>query len=162
MEAGALEGAAEPFDLGAAVRDIAELYEPVAEEAGLALTCEAGDGIIVRANRQLVGQAIANLVDNAIKYGRATKGSAGAIAVTAEAAGSVARIVVADRGPGIPAADRERVLKRFVRLEASRSAPGTGLGLSLVAAVARLSGGTIALEDNAPGLRVVLTLPRES
>ena len=162
LEAGALEGAAEPFDLGPAVRDIAELYEPVAEEAGLALTCEADDGIIVRANRQLVGQAIANLVDNAIKYGRATKSCSGAIAVTAAAVGSTARIVVADRGPGIPAADRERVLKRFVRLEASRSAPGTGLGLSLVAAVARLSGGTIALEDNAPGLKVVLTLPLRS
>jgi signal transduction histidine kinase len=68
---------------------------------------------------------------------------------------------VADRGPGIPAADRERALKRFVRLEASRSQPGSGLGLSLAAAVARLHGGSISLLDNAPGVKAVLTLPRD-
>jgi signal transduction histidine kinase len=71
-------------------------------------------------------------------------------------------VVVADRGPGIAAADRERVLKRFVRLEASRTRPGTGLGLSLVAAVARLAGGRLSLEDNAPGLKVVLVLPQRA
>jgi signal transduction histidine kinase len=76
--------------------------------------------------------------------------------------GDVAEIIVTDHGPGVPALERERVLGRFVRLEASRSEPGSGLGLSLVAAVASLHGGTLKLEDNEPGLRVVLSLPRES
>ncbi len=81
------------------------------------------------------------------------------VEVSAEAKGSMAEIVVTDRGPGVPASDRERVLDRFVRLEASRSEPGSGLGLSLVAAVARLHGGSLRLEDNEPGLRVILALP---
>ena len=99
------------------------------------------------------------MIDNAIKYGRPAADWANRcdrlVADTREI-----RIAVADRGPGIPAADRDRVLKRFVRLEASRTRPGTGLGLSLVAAVARLHGGRILLEDNAPGLRIVLVLPQ--
>jgi signal transduction histidine kinase len=110
----------------------------------------------------LLGQAIANLIDNAIKYG--TPDDTGAkpeVSVTAEAKGNMAEIIVTDRGPGVPTEDRERVLGRFVRLEASRSAPGSGLGLSLVAAVARLHGGTLKLEDNHPGLRVVLSVPLE-
>src|SRR4029077_18897983 len=78
-----------------------------------------------------------------------------------EAKGHMAEIIVADRGPGVPSSDRDRVLGRFVRLEASRSEPGSGLGLSLVAAVARLHGGTLRLEDNRPGLKVVLSLPAE-
>lgn len=164
LEAGALEGATETFELAELVRDVAELYEPVAEEAGMSLVCHADAPALVHANRQLIGQAIANLIDNAIKYG-ARPGNAGArerpdITVDLAVAQGEVRIGVADSGPGIPASERERVLKRFVRLEASRTRPGTGLGLSLVAAVARLHGGRIALEDNAPGLRIVLTLPR--
>jgi signal transduction histidine kinase len=121
---------------------------------------------MVRADRQLLGQAIANLIDNAIKYGTAEVAGNGAgaepeVEVRVEAKGPVAEIVVTDRGPGVPAADRERVLGRFVRLEASRSEPGSGLGLSLVAAVARLHGGSLRLEDNEPGLRVILALPIE-
>lgn len=163
LEAGALDATVETFDFGALVRDVAELYEPVAEEAGLALVCKVAGAVAVRANRQLAGQAIANLIDNAIKYGRPLAEAAGASAATVEVTLDVvageARLAVADHGPGIPADDRERVLKRFVRLEASRTRPGTGLGLSLVAAVARLHGGRILLEDNAPGLRIVLMLP---
>lgn len=176
LEAGALEGKTAPLDLGELVRDVAELYEPVAEEAGLVLAIDVGDGLTVDANRQLVGQAVANLVDNAIKYSVApvngsvngsVKGSAGtsarpatrvSVAVAQGRTGTV-DITVADDGPGIASADRERVLKRFVRLEQSRSLPGTGLGLSLVAAVARLHNGTLRLEDNEPGLRIVLALP---
>jgi signal transduction histidine kinase len=161
LEAGVVEESAEVFDLGRLVRDVAELYEPVAEEAGLALTIESADGIRVRANRQLVGQAVANLADNAIKYsakaGRA-QGQA-VVAVKAARRSGAAEISVADRGPGIEACDRERALRRFVRLEESRTQPGTGLGLSLVAAVARLHHGSVSLEDNDPGLKVVLTLP---
>lgn len=160
LEAGALEGAVETFDLGALVRDVAEFYEPVADEQGLELTVDAGDGPEIVANRHLVSQAVANLIDNAIKYGRPEPPGPGSIAVAVTAHPIDVEIAVADRGPGISAQDRERALKRFVRLEASRTKPGTGLGLSLVAAVARLHHGTVRLEDNAPGLRAVLVLPR--
>jgi signal transduction histidine kinase len=145
------------------VRDVADLYAPVAEEAGLSLTCTAEDGFEVRANRQLIGQAVANLIDNALKYGRPEPGALPQLAdieVGVEGRPDGIAVVVADHGHGIAAADRARVLKRFVRLEASRTRPGTGLGLSLVAAVARLAGGRLTLEDNAPGLRVALVLPR--
>jgi len=164
LEAGVVEESAETFDLGHLVHDVAELYEPVADEAGLALAIETRDGIAIRANRQLIGQAVANLVDNAIKYSAEAAGGAGmrdatvSVKVTAAADGP-AEISVADRGPGIEAKDRDRALRRFVRLEKSRTRPGTGLGLSLVAAVARLHNGAVRLEDNAPGLRVVVTLP---
>jgi signal transduction histidine kinase len=161
LEAGALEGAVESFDLGALVLDVAEFYEPVADEQGLELTVHAGEGPEIIANRHLVSQAVANLIDNAIKYGRPEKaGTAGSIDVSVAPLANSVEIAVADRGPGISAEDRDRALKRFVRLEASRTKPGTGLGLSLVAAVARLHHGTVRLEDNAPGLRAVLVLPR--
>jgi hypothetical protein len=131
------------------------------------LKAEAKGPVFVRADRQLLGQAIANLIDNAIKYGTAEVDGAAAgktpdVEVTATERGDVVEIAVTDRGPGVPASDRERVLERFVRLEESRSEPGSGLGLSLVAAVARLHGGRLRLEDNAPGLRVVLALPSGS
>ncbi|MGE0022980.1 MAG: sensor histidine kinase, partial [Hyphomicrobium sp.] len=164
LEAGVVEESAEVFDLGRLVHDVAELYEPVAEEAGLALAIDTGQGIEVRANRQLVGQAVANLVDNAIKYSAAAAAGCGAdqmatVVVEARVDGASAEFSVADRGPGIDPKDRDRALRRFVRLEKSRTQPGTGLGLSLVAAVARLHNGSVRLEDNAPGLRVVVTLP---
>ena len=165
LEAGPLEGSTETFELDELVRDVAELYEPVAEEAGMTLVCHADEPAIVHANRQLIGQAVANLIDNAIKYaprsGSGDRHAGADITVDLAVAQREVSISVSDRGPGIPAADRERVLKRFVRLEASRTRPGTGLGLSLVAAVARLHGGRILLEDNAPGLRIVLALPRQ-
>ncbi len=169
LEAGALEGATEEVDLVRLVGDVAELYEPVAEEAGLALTFSGGDEILIQVNRHLVGQAVANLIDNAIKYGRAAPqaaGDAGHARAATRVDVSVARgrdgveISVADDGAGIGAEDHARVLKRFVRLEQSRSRPGTGLGLSLVSAVARLHGGSLRLEDCEPGLRVVLILPQ--
>ena len=161
LEAGALDAAAETFDLVELARDVAELYEPVAEDAGLRLAFEGQSKAMVRAHRQLIGQAIANVIDNAIKYGRPSAPAAGKpdLEVAVRIAGDEVRLMIADRGPGIPATDRERVLKRFVRLEASRTRPGTGLGLSLVAAVARLNGGRLLLEDNAPGLRIMLELP---
>ena len=161
LEAGALEQSLEPIDLAQIVRDVADLYGPAAEEAGFGLNLSVSGRVPIRANRQLVGQAVANLVDNAIKYSAgSTAGSA--ITVAVRAAGHDAEVTVADRGPGIAAVDRERVLRRFVRLEESRSLPGTGLGLSLVTAVAHMHGGTLRLEDNAPGLRAVLVLPLAS
>jgi signal transduction histidine kinase len=162
MEAGAASERLEVLDLASVVGELAELYLPAAEEAGFAVSFRGTPDIRVRADRQLVGQAVANLIENAIKYTGDEAGGADtsrSIAVEVKRDGSEARIVVSDRGPGIPAHERERVLRRFVRLEASRTRPGTGLGLSLVAAVARLHGGVVRLEDNAPGLRVVLAMP---
>jgi signal transduction histidine kinase len=165
LEAGAGGENREKLDVSALLRDVAELYEPVAEERGIELRAETNAAIFVRADRQLLGQAIANLIDNALKYGAPERssgnGSRPEVGVSVRTKGSTAEIVVTDRGPGVPVSDRERVLGRFVRLEASRSEPGSGLGLSLVAAVARLHGGTLRLEDNEPGLRVVLALPVE-
>jgi signal transduction histidine kinase len=167
LEAGAAGDHKESLDVSALVRDVAELYEPVAEERGIMLKAEAVEPVYTRADRQLLGQAIANLIDNAIKYGapdraQGVNGEMPEVSVTAGAIGPMAEISVTDRGPGVPTCERERVLGRFVRLEASRSEPGSGLGLSLVAAVARLHGGALRLEDNHPGLKVVLSLPVEA
>jgi signal transduction histidine kinase len=100
---------------------------------------------------------LANLVDNALKYG--VGDNKPSVLVTARRSAGSIEIGVADRGPGVPPRDRERVISRFVRLENSRSRPGSGLGLSLAAAVARLHHGSLRLEDNAPGLRVIVSLP---
>jgi signal transduction histidine kinase len=149
------------LDAAEIARSVAELYDPLAEEKGVKLRLEAATAVPVRGNRELISQALANMVDNAIKYGSATaNGEPASIVVGAAGEGNRILLTVADHGPGIPAADRARVLERFVRLEQSRSAPGSGLGLSLTAAVARLHGGEFRLEDNHPGLLSVLSLPR--
>jgi signal transduction histidine kinase len=151
------------FDAAAIARDVGELYEPLAEQKGIALTVEASGTAPVRGNRELVSQALANLVDNAIKYAGPNgklNGAPAEIVVKAGAEGERIALSVADRGPGIAEADRGRVVERFVRLEQSRSEPGSGLGLSLAAAVARLHGGELRLEDNHPGLRSTIALPR--
>lgn len=147
----------ESMDAAKLIRDVVELYEPTAEDQGVALTASGDASVTMAGDRQLIGQALANLIDNAIKYG----GDGGVIEVSAENGKDAVEIAVADKGPGIPEKDRERVLKRFVRLEESRSRPGSGLGLSLVAAVARLHGGTLRLTANDPGLRAILSLPRK-
>jgi len=152
------------FDAAEIARDVSELYEPLAEQKGLALKVDAQAAARVRGNRELVSQALANLVDNAIKYAgpeaRRINGAAAEIVVRADAEGERITLTVADRGPGIPASDRGRVIERFVRLEQSRSEPGSGLGLSLASAVARLHGGELKLEDNHPGLKSIIALPR--
>jgi signal transduction histidine kinase len=151
------------FDAAQIARDVGELYEPLAEQKGLALTVEAPATAPVRGNRELVSQALANLVDNAIKYAgpdAKLNGIPAEIVVKAANDGEHITLTVADRGPGIPQADRGRAVERFVRLEQSRSEPGSGLGLSLASAVARLHGGELKLEDNHPGLRSTLELPR--
>ncbi|MXQ13860.1 ATP-binding protein [Microvirga makkahensis] len=159
LEAGNAREALADFDAAEAVRDVAELYEAVAEEVGVSLNVSVESGLPIHGSRELLGQAMANLLDNALKYGAAPDGSAQTITVSARRVGQEVRIVVADRGPGIPEQERSHVLERFVRLETARSRPGFGLGLSLAAAVARLHEGRLMLEDNAPGLRVVLILP---
>jgi signal transduction histidine kinase len=151
------------FDAAEIARDVGELYEPLAEEKGVALKVDAPIAARVRGNRELVSQALANLVDNAIKYAGPDgklNGIPAEIVVKAGNDGERITLSVADRGPGIPLADRGRVVERFVRLEQSRSEPGSGLGLSLASAVARLHGGELKLEDNHPGLRSVIALPR--
>jgi signal transduction histidine kinase len=162
-EAGGDVGPLQPFDVGEAARSVAELYEPIAEEEGVELTVRVQGPLMVSGNRELIGQAIANLVDNALKYGASGRASAAEVkpdvVIAANRIGGSVVLTIADRGPGIAPADRSRVLDRFVRLEGSRSRPGSGLGLSLAAAVARMHGGSVELEDNEPGLRVRLTLP---
>jgi signal transduction histidine kinase len=151
------------FDASEIARDVGDLYEPVADEKGIALKIEAPGAAPVRGNRELVSQALANLIDNAIKYAGPSgkvNGVPSEIVVRAGDDGERITLSVADRGPGIPDADRGRVVERFVRLEQSRSEPGSGLGLSLASAVARLHGGELKLEDNHPGLRTTIALPR--
>jgi signal transduction histidine kinase len=158
------------FDAAEIANDIGELYEPLAEARGIRLKVEADTAAPVNGNRELVSQALANLVDNAIKYAEPEPHPEGGppvngaklpeIVVRAQNEGDRILLTVTDDGPGIPEADRGRVVERFVRLEQSRSKPGSGLGLSLASAVARLHGGELTLEDNHPGLKGVIALPR--
>jgi signal transduction histidine kinase len=151
LESGAGGSKTEPVDLSEIAYAAAELYEPVAEESGFKLSVTTQAGLKIRGNRHLLSQALANLLDNALKYA-----GAGEIDIRVFAQSGLAIVEVADRGPGIPPADREAVLDRFVRLEPSRTTPGNGLGLSLVRAITRRHGGAVVLEDNWPGLRVRL------
>jgi signal transduction histidine kinase len=160
LEAGNAREALTDFDAAEAVRGIAELYEALAEEAGVPLEVSVEDNLPVHGSRELLGQAMANLLDNAMKYGAPSlPGDAQPVTVTARREGGDVVIAIADRGPGIPEAERGRVLERFVRLESARSRPGFGLGLSLAAAVARLHGGALRLDDNGPGLQAVIQIP---
>jgi signal transduction histidine kinase len=134
------------------VRDVAELYEPLMEEKHQSLELRLSGTPRLNGDRDLLFQAIANLMDNATKYTPA----GGVIRVALTAEGARGRLVIADNGPGIPEASREKVFQRFYRLEQSRTTPGNGLGMSLVAAVMTLHRMTIRLEDNEPGLRVVI------
>jgi signal transduction histidine kinase len=158
-EAGTDRTGMSPIDVGSVASGMVELYEPVAEEKGFRLTVEAAPSLNMVGNRELIGQAIANLIDNALKYGGGDAKTSGEVVVAARREGADIMIEVADHGPGVADADRQRVFDRFVRLEGARSRPGFGLGLSLAAAVARLHGGTVRLEDNRPGLRVIVALP---
>lgn len=158
-EAGTPSGALSETDLSAVVADVAELYGPLAEDEGLTLETDIAEGIKINGNRELLGQALVNLIENALKYYEPHEGKAGRITVSLRRDGARVKIEVADNGPGIPAEDRGRVVERFVRLEKSRTEPGSGLGLSLVAAVAQLHKGELRLEDNAPGVRAVIDLP---
>jgi signal transduction histidine kinase len=162
LEAGSAREGMTDFDASEVVRDVTELYEALAEDVHVPLSVAVDDNLTVHGNRELLGQAMANLLDNALKYGvRRKDGDAfpPAIHVSARRQDGTVLIAVADRGLGIPEAERGHVLERFVRLESARTSPGFGLGLSLVAAVARLHGGVLRLEDNAPGLRAELAIP---
>ncbi|MGB3830586.1 MAG: ATP-binding protein [Mesorhizobium sp.] len=146
-------------DLAAAVRDVAELYEPVAEEAGVSLETSVEGAFTVDGNRELIGQALSNIVDNAIKYS-VDSTAAPKVRVSLGRAGGMVRLAVTDNGQGIPdEADRARVTERFVRLEKSRSQPGSGLGLSLAKAVMTFHHGRLDLVPADPGLSVVMSFP---
>ena len=147
----------EDIDAAEIARGVGELYEPLADDNGITLRVEAPGAAPIHGNRELISQALANLVDNAIKYGAPARPaeyeSRLEIVITAITQGDHIQLAVADFGHGIPEVDRRRAVERFVRLEQSRSQPGSGLGLSLASAVARLHGGELKLEDNQPGLK---------
>jgi signal transduction histidine kinase len=158
------------FDAADVANGIHELYEPLAEDDGMTLRVKTAPAPL-HGNRELISQALANLVENAIKYGKPVAAAqplgadavAGAgnkeILIEARSDGGQVLLSVTDHGPGIPEADRRHAVERFVRLEASRTQPGSGLGLSLASAVATLHGGDLALSDARPGLRATLTIP---
>jgi signal transduction histidine kinase len=149
-ESGAALAESARLDLGELVQEITELYAPAARAQGLSLAC-AVEVAWVNGHRQLLTQLLANLIENAVNYA----GSGACIRITVRACVEGARLQVADNGPGIPVEDRERALRPFVRLTRTSSA-GSGLGLSLVVAIARLHQARLSLEDNAPGLAVVV------
>jgi len=159
-EAGQARSGLVAIDVGELIGDVVELYEPMAEEEGGTLSSSAAPGLTVLGDRQLLAQALTNLLDNALKYG-ARAGGTPEITVTGAQEGDRVVITVADHGAGIPEEDRGRVTERFVRLDASRSKPGNGLGLSLVSGVMKLHKGTLLLEDNVPGLKAKLVLPAQ-
>ncbi|ENR16344.1 hypothetical protein C064_00661 [Brucella suis 63/252] len=158
LEAGYSSENLDDMPVAPIMRDVAEMYEPVAEDAGVTLTLGALDDVALHINRELVGQTVSNLVDNAIKYAGG-EGRTATVTLLMEKDAQWVRIVVADNGPGIPADKRDHATERFVRLEESRTQPGSGLGLSLAKAVMKLHGGALRLEDNGPGLRAVLEFP---
>jgi signal transduction histidine kinase len=144
------------FDAGDLASELAEMYEPLAEEQGATLIYERPPRPVpMLGHRQLLAQAMSNLIENAIRYGS----SGHEIRVGTIATGNRLRIEVADRGPGIPSERRSEARRRFGRLDSSRSAEGAGLGLSLAEAIAHLHEGQLLLEDNHPGLLIVLDLP---
>lgn len=156
IEGGSPKSRFEPVDLTQLVETFCEVYEPAAEESGHLLVASVPDEpVLINGDKTLFGQVLANLVENALRH--TPSGSEISVRVAVTDAG-IPRVIVADNGPGIPEAERENVLRRLYRLERSRTTPGSGLGLSLVAAVVEMHDGTLSLEDNAPGLRVVISL----
>jgi signal transduction histidine kinase len=147
----------EQFDVGELIRTICEIYQPVIEEQGLSIEVEGRPDLPFVGNRQMIGRAVANLIDNALKYGA----GGGSLGLSASDYGDSVEIVVSDHGPGIPQHLREDAVRKYRRLEEARTTEGSGLGLTMARAVARLHGGDIVLEDNEPGLRVRLLLRRE-
>jgi signal transduction histidine kinase len=167
-ESGQARGNMDDFDAADVARGIHELYEPLAEDDGMTLRVRAA-AAPVHGNRELISQALANLVENAIKYGKpspvvqpldpAAAARVREILIESRREGDRVLLSVTDHGPGIPEADRKHAVERFVRLEASRTLPGSGLGLSLASAVATLHGGELRLGDSHPGLTVTLVIP---
>lgn len=155
IEAGSRRAAFAAVDLAPMLHDIDELYRAVAEERGLLMETVIGGYLPVLGDRELIQQAVANLLDNALKF--SAPGTT--ISYTARFEDGMIEIAIADRGPGISDEDRDRATERFFRAESARSTSGSGLGLALVAAVAQLHNGTLRLTDNHPGLRAIISMP---
>ncbi len=155
IEAGSRRSAFTRLDLSAILADVAEMYDPVAEERGLRLVIDVPPGVPAYGDPDMLRQAITNLTDNAVKFSP----SGSVVRLSAAIVGAEIEVTVADQGPGIPPEDRSRATERFFRGEAARSTPGSGLGLALVQAVAHLHGGTLRLEDANPGLLATVSLP---
>jgi signal transduction histidine kinase len=153
IEAGKQEARVAPVRLDVIVSDVVSLYEALAEEKGVHIDCHAVE-VTRRGDRDMLFQAFANMIDNAVKF----TPPGGRITVTVAIANDEAQVVIEDTGPGIPEADLPRVFERFYRGEASRSSPGSGLGLSLVAAAIGSHGGTVRAENTGAGLRIITTL----
>lgn len=151
-ESGPVASELRRLDLTALARDAADLYEPVAEEKSILFVVEAAEPSTILGHPELLAQSVTNLLDNAVKY----TPTGGRISVSVSRSRDKVILAIADSGPGVPEKDRERVLERFVRLDECRSTPGSGLGLALVSAVARLHDAALTLDDNAPGLRISL------
>ena len=160
VESGSAVTGLSPIDITSVVKDVAELYLPVAEDDGFETRVDVEDGLLVTGSRELLAQALSNLVENAIKYGRDPSRKP-LLAISARKKANQISICITDNGPGIAEADRERVTERFTRLEKSRTLPGNGLGLSLVRAVAVLHQGSLELSDAKPGLAACIHLPAE-
>ncbi|WP_223477086.1 sensor histidine kinase [Oricola indica] len=158
VEAGFSKQKLDEVDLAAIAGEVCELYEPLVEDAGMALVNEVEGPLPIPGNRELIGQAVTNLIDNAIKYG-AKAGGKIIISASVDKATNTVRLSVADQGAGVADEDKERVKGRFVRLDESRTKPGSGLGLSLVSAIMSLHGGSLDLKDGEPGLKVILSFP---
>lgn len=152
IESGARRAAFTSVDLGQIVATVAETYAPVAEDRGQTLQAAVGGAVHIHGDRELLTQMVANLIENAISH--CPEGTGISVGLVRDA--TQLELYVADTGPGIPEAEREKVLRRFYRLEASRTTPGSGLGLALVRAVADLHGAALTLSDNRPGLRVAV------
>jgi signal transduction histidine kinase len=155
VESGKLNRTFQPFDISLLLDELWESYQPVIEESGRRLSGVIERPLQIRGDRELIAQLVINLLANAQNY--TPPGTE--IHLALAGAGGAVRIAVSDNGPGIPPQDRERVLRRFVRLENGRSTPGNGLGLSIAAAIAHAHGATIMLGDNRPGLIVTVELP---
>lgn len=155
IEAGSRRANFTRVDIAPLIENVVDLYDVIAEEREVTLQVSAAGPLAVHGDTALIQQAIANLVDNALKFSP----TGGTVSIDAVVRMGAVEVVIADQGPGIPEADRARATERFFRGEAARSTPGSGLGLTLVAAVAQLHGGTLRLDDAAPGLKVTLVLP---
>lgn len=155
VESGTLRHHFAPVDLSALMSDLAESYDPAVSDGGRTLATRIAAGITINGDRELLAQAAINLLDNAQRH--TPPGTA--ISLDLQRQETTVVLTVADTGPGVPEADRSRIVRRFARLDASRSTPGHGLGLHLVSAIIAAHEGSMAIEDNAPGLRARLELP---
>ena len=159
VESGSTAAQMKQQNISDIISDIVELYEPAAEEQNFQLNSQIAPALMVNGNRELLSQMISNLIDNALKYGKSADSDQSSINIKANLSGGKVSISIADKGAGIAESEHAKVLQRFYRLEQSRSLPGSGLGLALVNAIAKMHFATLTLSDNKPGLMVSINFP---